>query len=100
MLANEEKCVEPSPSVTNEYVRLVREVEEFLYEEADILDQRRFEEWLELFTDDVHYWMPMHKNVIFGEQEREQTLAKKEISWFDEGKETLVMRVTQLNSGV
>lgn len=79
---------------------LQHEVEQFLYEEAEILDQRRFEEWLDLFTDDVHYWMPMHKNVISGEQEREQTQAKKEVSWFDEGKETLVMRVTQLNSGV
>jgi 3-phenylpropionate/cinnamic acid dioxygenase small subunit len=29
-----------------------------LYHEADLLDQRRFDEWLELYTDDAVYWMP------------------------------------------
>ena len=36
---------------------LVREVEQFLYREARMLDERRFHEWLALFTDDVRYWM-------------------------------------------
>lgn len=34
------------------------EAEEFLYREARLLDQRRFEEWLSLFTSDAHYWLP------------------------------------------
>ena len=33
-------------------------VEEFLYHEAALLDERRFEEWLELFTEDALYWIP------------------------------------------
>jgi benzoate/toluate 1,2-dioxygenase beta subunit len=33
-------------------------VEEFLYHEAQLLDERRFEEWLELFTEDAVYWIP------------------------------------------
>lgn len=33
-------------------------VEQFLYTEADMLDQRQFTEWLGLFTDDAHYWIP------------------------------------------
>ena len=32
---------------------IIREVEQFLYREARLLDTRRFHEWLELFTDDV-----------------------------------------------
>jgi 3-phenylpropionate/cinnamic acid dioxygenase small subunit len=36
---------------------VLREVEQFLYREARLLDDRRFHEWLELFTDDVRYWM-------------------------------------------
>jgi ethylbenzene dioxygenase beta subunit len=36
---------------------LIREVEQFLYREARLLDERRFHEWLALFTDDVRYWM-------------------------------------------
>ena len=31
----------------------IREVEQSLYREARLLDERRFHEWLELFTDDV-----------------------------------------------
>ena len=41
---------------------IVREVEQFLYREARLLDDRRFHEWLELFTDDVHYWMGARTN--------------------------------------
>ena len=36
-----------------------RAVEQFLYRQADILDDRKWEEWLALFTDDAHYWMPV-----------------------------------------
>lgn len=33
--------------------------EEFLYFEARLLDTQRYEEWLELFTDDATYWVPL-----------------------------------------
>ncbi|MBS1887637.1 MAG: aromatic-ring-hydroxylating dioxygenase subunit beta [Actinobacteria bacterium] len=32
--------------------------EEILYREAALLDAGRFDEWLELFTDDAVYWIP------------------------------------------
>ncbi|PLC55864.1 phenylpropionate dioxygenase [Pollutimonas nitritireducens] len=31
----------------------------FVYREARLLDEQQFEEWLALFTDDGHYWMPL-----------------------------------------
>lgn len=34
------------------------EATEFLTHEARLLDQRRFDEWLALFTDDAVYWVP------------------------------------------
>ena len=34
------------------------DVEEFLFNEADLLDQWRLPEWLELFTDDATYEVP------------------------------------------
>ena len=37
---------------------IIREVEQFLYREARLLDERRFHDWLALFTEDVRYWMP------------------------------------------
>jgi 3-phenylpropionate/cinnamic acid dioxygenase small subunit len=44
------------------YDELTREVEQFLYREARLLDERRFREWLELFTDDARYWMGGRSN--------------------------------------
>jgi 3-phenylpropionate/cinnamic acid dioxygenase small subunit len=79
---------------------LKQEVEEFLYHEADLLDDRRYEEWLALVADDVRYWMPMRRNVKFGEEEREFTRAGEDINWFDEGKETLTRRVKQILTGI
>lgn len=35
------------------------EAEAFLYHEAEILDQRRLEEWLDLFTEDGLYFLPI-----------------------------------------
>lgn len=35
-----------------------RRIEYFLYHEARLLDESRFEEWLELFTPDGLYWVP------------------------------------------
>lgn len=37
---------------------LVRDLELFVYKEADLLDDRRFDDWLKLCTDDVLYWVP------------------------------------------
>ena len=35
------------------------DVQELLYFEARLLDQGRLDEWLELFTDDALYWLPI-----------------------------------------
>lgn len=79
---------------------LKNEIEEFLYHEAELLDERRFAEWLELLADDLRYWMPMRRNVKFGELEREYTREGEDINWFDEGKPTLERRVNQILTGV
>jgi 3-phenylpropionate/cinnamic acid dioxygenase small subunit len=79
---------------------LHREIEEFLYQEAELLDARRYEEWLDLFTDDVRYWMPMRRNVPRDEPEREFTREGRDVNWFDEGKDTLTRRVKQILTGV
>ena len=36
--------------------------EQFLYHEARLLDTQRYEEWLELFTADATYWVPLEKD--------------------------------------
>ena len=77
-----------------------REIEKFLYREAELLDDRRYNDWIELIAEDIHYHMPVRRNVKFGEQHRENTDSASEISWFDEGKRTLAGRVRQINTGL
>jgi benzoate/toluate 1,2-dioxygenase subunit beta len=36
-------------------------VEQFLYHEARLLDTGQLEAWLELFTDDATYWVPLEE---------------------------------------
>ena len=33
-------------------------VEQFLYKQAELLDTRQWQKWIDLFTDDGVYWMP------------------------------------------
>lgn len=32
---------------------------DFVYHEARLIDEKRFAEWYELFTDDARYWIPL-----------------------------------------
>ena len=76
------------------------DIEDFLYHEAELLDDRRYEEWLDLFAEDVRYWMPMRRNVPADEPAREFTREGADVNWFDEGKDTLARRVKQILTGV
>lgn len=82
------------------HLLLKEEIQEFLFQEAELLDERKFEEWLDLLTDDIRYWMPMRRNVKFGELDREFTREGQDINWFDEGRDTLERRVKQILTGV
>ena len=35
---------------------------EFVYDEARLIDDKRFDDWYELFTDDGIYWMPLTRD--------------------------------------
>ncbi len=34
------------------------EIEQFLYRQADLLDRKQWQAWIDLFADDGIYWMP------------------------------------------
>jgi 3-phenylpropionate/cinnamic acid dioxygenase small subunit len=79
---------------------LTQEIAGFLYAEAELLDERRHDEWLALLSDDIRYWMPMRRNVKYGDTTREFTREREDINWFDEGKDTLTRRVRQIQTGI
>lgn len=39
-------------------VDLVNEVQQTLYREARLLDEERYDEWVQMLTHDIHYYMP------------------------------------------
>jgi 3-phenylpropionate/cinnamic acid dioxygenase small subunit len=58
-------------------------IEDFFYFEAELLDDRRLRDWLDLLTDDVHYWMPVrHK--------------PGDVYYFNDTKDTLKVRVERV----
>ena len=90
---------------------VIREVEQFLYREARLLDERRFHEWLELLTDDVRYWMAARTNrypksskaiaILDPARYVEDDITKEdELAIFDETKATLGGRVARLDTGM
>jgi len=71
------------------------EVEQFLYREAELQDDRHFEQWLDLMADDIRYFMPLRTN----RSRREQALefsSDHDIAFFDDDKATLIARVRKL----
>jgi 3-phenylpropionate/cinnamic acid dioxygenase small subunit len=76
------------------------EIEDFLYLEADLLDDRRYEEWLELLHDQLEYVVPLRRNVHSQETGSEFTRSGHDVLWFDEGKVTLTQRVEQIRTGL
>lgn len=61
-------------------------VEQFLYHEARLLDTGQFEAWLDLFTDDATYWLPL---------ERDQTDPLETSSIIHDDRTLLELRVKQ-----
>jgi 3-phenylpropionate/cinnamic acid dioxygenase small subunit len=92
------------PAVGAVDVVLLADIEQFLYYEAELLDEHRYAEWLELFADDVRYRVPTQANRLRrdrraghrdldGEPEPEL-----EVALFDDDKTTLGWRVRQLET--
>ena len=60
---------------------------EFIYGEARLLDEKRFDAWYELFTDDARYWMPLTRG---------QPDGRTHTSLFYEDKLLLKVRIERL----
>jgi len=74
------------------------EVERFYYDEAALLDAHRYEEWLALFSDDAHYFMPIRRTRMQRDLNKEFT-QPGEMAFFHDDKALLAGRVTKLMSG-
>jgi benzoate/toluate 1,2-dioxygenase beta subunit len=74
--------------VTAESTR--REIEAFLFREARLADESRYEEWEALVTDDMHYWVPAAP----GDYDPASRL-----SYVNDNRSRLATRIRQLKTG-
>jgi benzoate/toluate 1,2-dioxygenase beta subunit len=79
-----------TPAITRQ------EAEELLYLEALLIDTGRFDEWLDLFTADVEFWMPAWRDETTptSDPDRELSLI------YYKGRRNLEDRVMRLTSGL
>jgi PAH dioxygenase small subunit len=70
-------------------------INDFLIEEAELLDSRRFVDWLALFTTDVEYKVPVRTSRKSGSSD-----VVDEIFHFDETHASLSLRVRRLGTDV
>lgn len=69
---------------------LMHDVEQFLFHEARLADEHRYEEWEALWTDDAIYWVPANGADIDPE---------REMSIIYDNRSRIGVRVRQLLSG-
>jgi len=69
---------------------LLREAEQFVYQEARLADELRYDDWEALWTDDAVYWVPANDDHC--DPEREMSII------FD-NRARIATRVKQLNTG-
>ncbi len=67
-----------------------REIEAFLYREARLMDESRYDEWLALWTQDALYWVPCNEDDID---------PARQVSIIYDDRDRLVQRVDRLKSG-
>lgn len=73
---------------------LRQQIEDFLYLEAELLDDRKLREWFDLFTDDMRYWMPIRHNAFDRPAHVTDELSRPgEGCYFDDDKKSLKIRV-------
>jgi 3-phenylpropionate/cinnamic acid dioxygenase small subunit len=78
---------------------LRQRVEDFFYAEAELLDGRRLRQWLDLFTEDARYCMPIRYNPLDRPEDLNAELSKlDEAYFFNDTKESLRIRVERLYS--
>jgi len=65
-------------------------VEQFLYHEAQLMDEHRLDEWLALWTEPALYWVPSNRDEID---------PKREVSLIYDDWVRLQLRVSRLKSG-
>ena len=80
---------------------LRRQIEDFYYLEAELLDERKLREWFCLLAEDIRYWMPIRHNALERPASVAEELSKPgEGYYFDDDIKSLKIRVERAYSKI
>ncbi|MGV8873527.1 MAG: 3-phenylpropionate/cinnamic acid dioxygenase subunit beta [Rhodococcus sp. (in: high G+C Gram-positive bacteria)] len=88
-----------SPSTKLVGTELQHEIEQFLYDEADLMDSWKVDEWYTLMAPDIHYWAPTQQNRTVRERGQE-IAAPMTAAYFDEDHALIGQRVRRMNTNM
>ncbi len=77
---------------------LQQDIEQFLYYEAALLNDRLFDEWFSLLADDLRYYAPLRTTRSNREQDRALG-GPNDIAFFDDTRASMALRVKRLQTG-
>lgn len=97
-MSNTAERLNVADSSALEALLLQNEIEQFLYQEAALLDDRKFWQWYELLHDDLEYWMPVRSTRAKGDEANEFAPIGGG-AFFDETKPLLAERLRKLDTG-
>jgi ethylbenzene dioxygenase beta subunit len=80
--------------VTRDQMEQIEELQQVLYAEAEVLDGRRFDEWLQMLTDDIVYEAPVR---LTRERGQEPDFSEG-MYHFQDDRRTLQLRVDRLHT--
>lgn len=70
-------------------------ITQFLYFEAQLLDEARYNDWFDLLAEDIHYFMPLRRNRLHRDLAKE-TSEMGELAHYDDSKPTLAIRIRRI----
>jgi benzoate/toluate 1,2-dioxygenase subunit beta len=77
-------------SISASQLELLREVEQFIFREARLADELRYDDWEALWTDDAIYWVPANGDDID---------PTKQMSIIFDNRSRIATRIKQLHTG-
>lgn len=78
-------------------LELQHEIEQFLFYEASLLDDGKYDQWLDLFTDDLEYFVPIRETLDNPEQ---GVGDNNRIVMMNDNKTSLQIRIARLGTGM
>lgn len=75
------------------FLELVHGIQQFLYREARLLDEQRYDDWFEMMTDDFTYWVPVPQSRY--RRDKKPTYEPGRMAHFDDTLAELKLRASR-----